>query len=195
MAVDTDDGQFHVHRLKEGGFGCPIGNAESELRVLAPGGNLLVRLGVHPGGQAQEELALLVLEALQQFQFVEVVDNDLADTLRKGKLQFLPALVVAVKVAVFGGDPCLQGGTEFTFARNVYRQPHRMGDRQDRESAVGLGCVGNGTLGIRRLIGVQVALNAIPEVGLVEDVEGGSEFRRQLHGAVFGQAKTGIRVR
>ena len=169
--VQVLGGEDAADRLR-GGAGA---EREAELLVVVRGGDELVGVRLHSGGDADQDLgagAELGCHGLQAVDLVQGVQDDPADPGLHRAAEFADGLVVAVHGDAVGGDSGGQGHCQFTAGAHVELEPlldHPAGD-------------GLGQQGLARVVDVRVGEGGgvVPgagtEVLLVHDEERSAVF-------------------
>ena len=185
VGVEPDEAQVRggeqaAHRLGS----RPVAEGQPELLVVVGGGDELVGVCLHAGGDTDQhfgDTASLRGDPLQPVDLVEGVDDDPSDADFDGPGQFGRGLVVAVHADPLGREPRGQGDSELAAGAHVEFEPflghpagHRLGE-QGLARVVDVGV----------LEGETVVAGAGPEVCFVDDVERGAEFPGE-----FGDADT-----
>ena len=106
----------------DGPFGVADGEPEAELRVVLPGPDELVGVGLDAGRDPQQHAGHGMARSHQRLDavdLVEGVDDDPTDAVVEGAAQLVGALVVAVQHEALGGDARGSGDVVLAAGRHV----------------------------------------------------------------------------
>ena len=191
--VAVESMKFHaVFFYKRGGSIDDFGfDKESELGVVLPGSDFFVGDGIDAGGESENDFDLC-LEIGEGFEFKKVVNDDVVDVVVEGEADFGFRLVVAVHVAAVAGDASGEGGSEFSFARDIDQATLLGGDFEDGEGGVGFASVSEGEVLLDLGKCTRVSADSLSKDLLGEDVQGSTEFNCQLSCGIVGQNQFGF---
>ena len=185
VAVETD--QMHVRSLQGVLHAFErevVEHGETELAVLTARADILVRVGLHAGGNAHVDVlrdAQLAGNFAHARQLDAAVNHNAAHTCGNGLAQLLRRFVVAVHEHALHGEARLLCAPQLAAARHVQAQALLRHDargflvqeRLRRVDDVGVFV----TAAERR----EVRFHAVAQVGLVHDVQRGAFLVRQLN--------------
>jgi len=101
-------------------------DGQTEFLVLVGRGDVLVRVGFHPGGDPHQRMGLppeFPAGGLDAVYFVEGVDDDAPNPLLQGETDLLRRLVVAVEPEPLRRHPPGQGDPHLPHGRHVHVEP------------------------------------------------------------------------
>ena len=119
----------------DGGRGIAVAEVEAELRVVLPGGDVLVGVGVDARRDAQQHVGhrgARRVERVEAVELVEAVDDDVAHAGVERHAQLVDALVVAVQRAGRRRHAGRERDVQLTAARHVEEHPLLVGETSHR---------------------------------------------------------------
>jgi len=143
-----------------------------------------VGVGVHAGGDAQEDCGLdppAVSQLVELCHLVEVIHDETAHAPLQGLSQFLRALVIAVKVDLLAGE--IGGLSNKQLAPGDHVEAHPLVAQQpgQADAQVRLAGVEHLTVGVQAMEAAHIPLALIADGQFVEDVQGCPVFSSQRH--------------
>ncbi len=153
---------------------------ESELGVVLPGGDVVVGVGLDPGGDAQkhvEDMPGAVVDPADSLQFVEAIDDQPPRPGGGCLLELGFALVVAMNDQPVSRDTCLENDVHLSARSNIDLHLLLVGQSGHRQTEEGLA-------GINRPFpeGCPSLATARPQMRLVVDKEGCPELSGKVQG-------------
>ena len=122
-------------------FGVAVLQVEAELRIVLPGGDVRVRVGVHARRDTEQDVRgrlALAVQHVEAIQLVETVDDDTPHARCDPQPQLVEALVVAVHHARRGGHPGGEHDVQLAAAGDVEKEALVVHDAGDCSTEEGL---------------------------------------------------------
>ena len=174
MAMETVklhvvEGKDIAHALE----GEVVQHGETELRVLAAGFDVLVRVGFNAGGDAHQDgldTAKLARDLGDALRLDAAVNHDVPNACGNRLAQLNRRFVVAVYENALHGETDGLGAGEFAAARHVKAHALFHSDAQHFLVQERLACIQHVGILITGMEAVAILLHAIAQVGLVENV-------------------------
>ena len=193
LQVQVGRGHHLPHRL----FGVARLDGEAELAVQHAGGGEAVRVRVY-GRRDPDEYGLRASGCscglVQQAQFVEAVDDEVADPPRDGLLDLVRRLVVAVEVHGREVDPRSAEHGYLPARHDVEPQAEPRDVARERHVDERLAGVDDAAVGVAGAEGVEETLSLVAERRLVEDVERRAELAGERRNVAAADLEVAVAV-